>query len=537
MKRAIWAPLLAGLVVFLALVLPDRWDQVQPQILLQVPLELPVLVLLFALLPWRFTAFAAGLLLALLVTLKFADMGAQQFLGRPFNLVLDSHLLGPGWVVFAAAAGWPVALAAAAGTVAALGLLAFVLVKSMVVLARLVAGYRRVTGLAAAALTVAGAGLMAWPSQQLVAAGTSRLALTEAETTWASIDDLVAFGAEAAVDPFRAVPPDQLLSGLAGKDVLVVFVESYGRSALDNPWYADGVRATLAGFDRTLAAKGFAARSGFLVSPTFGGQSWLAHSTLAAGLRIDNQRRYDTLVVSDRSTLTHDFQRAGWRTVAVMPGITKAWPEAGFFGYDQVYAAQDLGYRGLPFDWVTMPDQFTLEAFDRLERRTPGRRPLMVEMALLSSHLPWTPLPALIPWDRVGDGRVFDGFAQAGDPPDVVWRDPGRVRDQYRRSIEYSLSVLASYIATRGDKDLVVIALGDHEPIALVSGEGGGHQVPVHVIAGDPAVLARLEGWGFTPGMVPAADAPVWPMEALRGRLLAAFTPAGGMAAVSRSAP
>jgi hypothetical protein len=535
MKGAIWAPVLAGLTVFLALVLPDRWDQVQPRMLLQLPLELPVLFLLLALVPRRLTAFVAGLLLALLVTLKFADMGAQQFLGRPFNLVLDLHLLGPGWAVFAASAGWPVAVAAAVGTVAGLGLLGFVLVKSMAILAHQVVRHRRVGGLAAAALTAAGAGLMAWPSQQLVTADTSRLALTEVTTSWASIDDLVAFGAEAAVDPFRAVPPDQLLSGLAGKDVLVVFVESYGRSALDNPWHAGGVRATLAAFDRTLAAKGFGARSGFLVSPTFGGQSWLAHGTLAAGLRIDNQRRYDTLVVSGRSTLTHDFQRAGWRTVAVMPGITKAWPEGGFFGYDQVYAAPDLGYRGLPFDWVTMPDQFTLDAFDRLERRTAGR-PLMVEMALLSSHLPWTPLPALVPWDQVGDGRVFDGFAKAGDPPDVVWRDPDRVRVQYRRSIEYSLSVLASYIAARGDKDLVVIALGDHEPIALVSGEGAGHQVPVHVIAGDPAVLARLEGWGFTPGMVPAADAPVWPMEALRGRLLVAFTPAEGMAAVSGSA-
>ena len=45
-----------------------------------------------------------------------------------------------------------------------------------------------------------------------------------------------------------------------------------------------------------------------------------------------------------------------------MPAITLAWPEAGYFGYDRVLAAHDLGYRGLPFNWVTMPDQFTLAA-------------------------------------------------------------------------------------------------------------------------------------------------------------------------------
>ena len=40
-------------------------------------------------------------------------------------------------------------------------------------------------------------------------------------------------------------------------------------------------------------AAGFRARSAFLTSPTFGGVSWLAHSTLQSGLWIDTQQRYD----------------------------------------------------------------------------------------------------------------------------------------------------------------------------------------------------------------------------------------------------
>ena len=48
-----------------------------------------------------------------------------------------------------------------------------------------------------------------------------------------------------------------------------------------------------------------------------------------------------------------------------MPAITLPWPEADWFGYDRVLAARDLGYRGQPFNWVTMPDQFTLAAFER----------------------------------------------------------------------------------------------------------------------------------------------------------------------------
>lgn len=41
------------------------------------------------------------------------------------------------------------------------------------------------------------------------------------------------------------------------------------------------------------------------------------------------------------------------------------------FGYDQIYAADNLGYAGTPFYWVTMPDQYTLSAFQTRERK-PG---------------------------------------------------------------------------------------------------------------------------------------------------------------------
>src|SRR5690606_1805535 len=105
------------------------------------------------------------------------------------------------------------------------------------------------------------------------------------------------------------------------------------------------------------------ARSAWLTSPTFGGQSWLAHSTFTTGLWVDNQRRYESLFVSRRETLMHDFRRAGWRTVGVMPQITHVWPEGAFFGFDKIYTAPDLGYAGRHFNYVTMPDQYTLAAF------------------------------------------------------------------------------------------------------------------------------------------------------------------------------
>ncbi|MBY8854016.1 sulfatase, partial [Saccharothrix sp. MB29] len=91
------------------------------------------------------------------------------------------------------------------------------------------------------------------------------------------------------------------------------------------PALAPVVGAALDDGTRRLAAAGYAARSAYLTSPTAGGGSWLAQATLLSGLWVDNQQRYRTLVSSDRLTLNGAFRRAGWRSVGVVPGITRAW--------------------------------------------------------------------------------------------------------------------------------------------------------------------------------------------------------------------
>jgi hypothetical protein len=68
-----------------------------------------------------------------------------------------------------------------------------------------------------------------------------------------------------------------------------------------------------------------------------------------------------------------------------------------------------------------------------------------------------------------------------------------------------------------------VVFLGDHQPASIVSGDRAGHDVPVTVVARDPAVLDRIAGWRWQPGLRPAADSPVWRMDAFRDRFLSAF--------------
>jgi hypothetical protein len=107
--------------------------------------------------------------------------------------------------------------------------------------------------------------------------------------------------------------------------------------------------------------------------------------------------------------------------------------------------------------------------------------------------------------------------------PDSFWWHPNQVKAAYARSLEYSLSVLISFVQHSGDKNLVLIAVGDEQPLPIVSGQGASHEVPISIIAHDPMVLKRLGGWDWEPGLRPSPRAPVWAMSSIRDRFLTAF--------------
>jgi hypothetical protein len=221
--------------------------------------------------------------------------------------------------------------------------------------------------------------------------------------------------------------------------------------------------------------------------------------------------------------LSAAFKRAGWRTVAAAPANTEDWPEGqAFYHYDHIYDSRNVGYAGPNFGYATMPDQYTLAAFQRAER-TPGHRPLMAAMSLVSSHAPWTPLPRMVGWGDVGDGTVYGPMAEAGEAAGSVTRDRGRLRAAYGRAVAYSLESLVSYVEEYGDDDLVLVFLGDHQPASYVTGAGTSADVPVTIVARDRAVLDRISGWGWQDGLRPGGGAPVWRMNAFRDRFLTAF--------------
>lgn len=533
----------AALVLHLVLIQPNHPAAMTWRALLLVPLELPVLMLALVALRGRalqVLRIALSGALTLLVILKTADFAMFTALARGFNPVADVMLIEAGLRLLAGSVGAvPAVLAGLAAILAAVGI-GWAIWWATGVWGGLAAPRRTAwiagTGaLLSAVLAVAeiGQAMGRWSLgvSPPGAAFTARVGVERVVMVRDTLRDLKAFRIAARQDPFAGV------SGLLDRidrDVLVVFVESYGRTSLDTPFYAGMHRGTLERNEAVLRDLGLAMVSGLVTSPTRGGQSWLAHATFANGLLVNDQTRYGAVLASGRETLFHIAARSGFRTAAVMPQITLDWPESAVMGFDKVLAAADLGYEGAAFNWVTMPDQFTFAALDRLVRDDGTAAPSFVQVALGSSHAPWVPVPDLVAWETIGDGRVFNEMATSGPTPEEVWRDRDRVRAQYREAVDYALSVVFAYAARHAGDPPLMIVLGDHQAADFVALDTRA-EVPVHVI-GPPDLVAGIVHWGWADGLIPDAGAPLRGMQDMRDLLIEAYSGPGVQAGSGRGA-
>jgi hypothetical protein len=276
--------------------------------------------------------------------------------------------------------------------------------------------------------------------------------------------------------------------------------------------------------EQQLASEGFGMRSAFMTSPTVGGGSWLADSTMLSGVWVNNQQRYEDVAASNRLPLTGAFQRAGWTTVGVLPGTTKDWSEGHYYDFDKLTTFEGLGYAGPKFAFDTMPDQYVLSVFQNQDMAPTQHNPVMATVVLISSHAPWTPVPDLVDWNALGNGSGFPTPAQKLQPAEsVLTQDPTVVRANYAHAIAYSLNSLMSYLEHYADNNTVLMFLGDHQPVSAVTGTSTNRDVVVSIVAKDPAVLDRIDTWGWQTGLVPTPDAPVLRMDSIRDKILDTF--------------
>jgi hypothetical protein len=447
--------------------------------------------------PGRRTALCLAALMFVLTIGRYADVTAPALYGRPVNLYWDArHLPNVGAMLAEVASPKMLAafLAILVAFVAVIGGALYWALARVERGLRDVASRRALGALAAALVAAFFLGSLLEPVGYWFSA-----------PVLATYRDQLAFVLEARSGSARRALPDRPLAPsdlgrVRGADVLLIFLESYGAVTYDSA----PIAAIVANGRRELAeaaeATGREVSSAFVESTTFGGSSWLAHSSLLTGLDVREPGAYDLLLTQQRPTLPKQFASAGYRTLAVMPGLKNDWPEGAFYGFDAILGERELDYRGPEFGWWQIPDQYSLAKLDRLALTSGTRARVFVFFPTINTHIPFRPTPPYQPdWTRVLGPHPFDDAAAAASiaqSPD--WTSLGV---PYAESFVYTLEYLGGYLRARPDTDFVLVLLGDHQPAAGVTGVGARWDVPVHVVTSRGAVTRALRDSGFVAGL------------------------------------
>lgn len=498
----------------------------------ELSIELAGTVLLLTVWQWLRGAAPRRLLVLLAVLFvlgaigRYAEVTAPALYGREVNLYWDlPHVTSLAGMLTRVASPW-LLLAAAVGILAGLALLYFAALWSL----RRVAGTLQSPSMRVAMSIAAIAVVVGFTLENLQAQRPRipRFAMPISKTY---AEQFAKIG-RALAEPgtVHQLPPSpaltSTLSSIAGSDVMVMFVESYGRVAYDRRDFFDTLAPARAELAAAARDTGRSIASGYVESPTFGGGSWLAHLNFLAGVEVRDVGHAQLLMTQPRRTFGNALAEHGYRRIGLMPGLKWSWPEGVFYGFDKIYDDASLDYQGPAFGWWRIPDQFALAKLDALELapRDPtsiGRKPLFVVFPTVNTHTPFRPTPPYqADWSRMLSAQPFDATAVQQSLAQLPeWTN---MAESYKGALAYSLQTLAGYLRTQRRDNLIMVIVGDHQPPAMVSGENAPWDVPVHVITSNPAVLAALEGCGFVPGLIPAPTA-MGRMHQLGPSLLYAF--------------
>lgn len=458
---------------------------------------------------------------------RFADNLVPVYFNRPFNLYLDSQFLPD--LIFLLYSTLPLWIFISGCFAAAciIALLAWAIWRSLKTIYTFFSSLRRRGLLSAAAVAI---GVMICIQNPWAGGyGRSIFAPGFLQRVAAEIDFILHLGDakqrhlaafEAAIQ--KGAQYQIPLTKLKGNDVYVFFIESYGHTLFTDPRHKPLITPFLREAEHKLQEHGYVIGSNFLRSPTFGGASWLAHSSLASGVPITSQLRYELLLTSKVQDMAAYFNRAGYLTVSVMPGTLWPWPAGGFYKHRKKYFAFDFDYRGPKFGWAPMPDQYVIDRIYRAEIQK-RRQPLFIEFILVSSHAPFNRQPLYIPdWSAIGDGSIYRTQKPLEFP--VIWPDLENAAEAYATSVVYDFKVLTEFLAHMIDSDALIIILGDHQPNQKITGSNQPWSVPVHVISRNPDFIKPFIQKGYTPGLISSQPPPHAGIDSVLWDLLEEFS-------------
>jgi len=305
-------------------------------------------------------------------------------------------------------------------------------------------------------------------------------------------------------------------------DVHVYIVESYGDVVDSDPLLRAEWVPAIDAMEERLTALGWHAASGRSVAPVHGGRSWIADASMLTGLHVARQATYEH-IVSLADTLDHFpalFREHGYRTVLVRPK-DRARPGVeliNHFRFEDTVFFEDLGYTGPVVGWGHIPDQYTIDFVHRV-LLDPSIEPTFAFFHLATAHMPWRPAPPIladhIQWQS-RRGRTQPIFVERSLESELGMRlsrfkrrrrpkspsgDVAEMRQLYLDNIMYDLAAVERVLEGGPEGDQIVLILGDHQPPMIAIGTG--REVPVHVLASDPALLEGFLEAGFTDRLRP----------------------------------
>jgi len=323
----------------------------------------------------------------------------------------------------------------------------------------------------------------------------------------------------------QALPPspplDSDLKVLAGAELKVLFLESYGAITYDREDIARVIGPARERFAQAAAAQGRQVLSGFVRAATFAGASDLSHLSFLSGIDLSDPLRHNLLLESNRKTLLDTFERAGYRSIGLYPSVSWEWPEKVWYSFDHYLDGPGLDYRGPGFGLWRLPDQFAMARVDQLLPPDPGEKPRLLFFPTMSSHIPFRPTPPYQPdWARISSDEPFPHpISSQALSDEIEWSD---LLPAYIDSIEYTFRWLSGYQELPQARASVLVLLGDHQPASSVSGPGASWDVPVHIVTENRVIADRLRRLGLQDGVEPERR-PLGHISALGPMLLSVF--------------
>lgn len=318
----------------------------------------------------------------------------------------------------------------------------------------------------------------------------------------------------------------QDLGGLQSADLIVVFVESYGRNLFQHPRYGALLRQDLEKTTASLRAAGHGVVSSWIESPVTGGQSHVAHASFMSGIPLESSHDHEALLASDARMLTHILGDLGYHCVNVQPKLEIEWPDSQrVLGFHEDLFGVHTPYRkhgGMIYHWAAAPDQYHL-ALAMQNYMKSGDKPVFLQLVACVSHAPFSKIPPYISdWNKALDPKAYQPVKTYPYTIEFYHGAEG-VEEAYLATLRYTFEMLVGYVDAL-PRPALLLVLGDHQAprTGSIAPDVVDYAVPLHVISNRPELLAPMRARGGSDSMIPTG-AEATPMHEFLFEFLKAY--------------